>query len=412
MKLYFHFLFAVCLLSSSFATTAKQSLSVTFTHEGLILNGRLQLPDGNGPFQVIIINPGTGANDRDGTLQMVGANVACLYPGLNNQTLTPYKGLSEALSDSGYAVFTYDKVEYTYPSVAGVTFSKLWLPVASAIKFLKTRNDIDTSNIVILGHSEGSTLAPYIARTEPSVVALISVGGPRKPLDSLIAYQVLNITYTCSPQDSNAAKTQASQILTYFADVRAGNTTGLPPFSGLSASVWADYIKVADSVAINYNLAGRRTLFVGLGDDINVPVATEFPRFQAEVSINSAYPDFYTVPGVNHYLTNASDPATSEVLTDTIVYWLRKNVWPVSVKTASVKHEDFRFLLQDEKLVIDATDDRIEAIAVYDASGKKLISHSPGATRFELDIASYIPGLYFVHASGRKRSQLYKLSKM
>src|SRR5690606_29101624 len=106
-------------------------------------------------------NPGTGANDRNGTIPMQGGNIACLYPGLVGQTLTPYKDLSEALSDSGYAVLTYDKVEYTYPNPSPITFRKLWLPVESAIQYLKTRADI-APGVILMGHSEGGTLIPYL----------------------------------------------------------------------------------------------------------------------------------------------------------------------------------------------------------------------------------------------------------
>ncbi|WP_276133490.1 T9SS type A sorting domain-containing protein [Polluticoccus soli] len=325
-------LLALCLGK---AAEAKTTLSINFTHDNVTVNGRLQLPNGNGPYQVIIVAPGSGANDKDGTLAMSGGNTMCLYPGLNGQTLRPYLGLSEAFSDSGFAVLTYDKIEYTYPSPpAPITFHKLWLPVESAIKYLKTRSDIDTNNIVLLGHSEGSTLIPYIARSQKSISAMISLAGPRRPLDSILAYQLPYIATTCGG-DVNAANQQAAQILAYFNDIRTGNwNSSTPPVFGVSAAVWSDYIKVADSVSINYNLANRQTLFVGLGDDINVPPAVELTRFQSEITLGS---DFYLVPGINHYLTTVNDPSTSEVVTDTIVYWLRRHTFPASVPVVSDK---------------------------------------------------------------------------
>ena len=165
---------------------AKTSLNVTFTHDGLTVNARIQIPDGSGPHPVIIIGPGSGANDKDGTIPMVGGNVACLYPGLLNNTLTPYKDLSEALSDSGYAVLTYDKIEFTHPTTT-ISFYRIWMPIKSAIAYLKTRNDVDTNQIILIGHSESSGTIPYIARTEPGVKALISLAGPRRPIGSSVA---------------------------------------------------------------------------------------------------------------------------------------------------------------------------------------------------------------------------------
>lgn len=330
LKYTFSILLTLCLGK---AAEAKTTLSINFSHDNVTVNGRLQLPNGNGPYQVIIVAPGSGANDKDGTLVMSGGNTMCLYPGLNGQTIRPYLGLSEAFSDSGFAVLTYDKIEYTNPNPpAPITFHKLWLPVESAIKYLKTRSDIDTNNIVLLGHSEGSTLIPYIARSQSSVSAMISLAGPRRPLDSILAYQLPYIATTCGG-DVNAANAQAAQILAYFADVRTGNwNAGTPALFGVSAAVWSDYMKVADSVSINYNLANRQTLFVGLGDDINVPPAVELTRFQSEITLGS---DFYLVPGINHYLTTATDPATSELVTDTIVYWLRRHTFPANIPVVS-----------------------------------------------------------------------------
>ena len=259
-----------------------QSQTVDFQHEGLQINARLQLPpNGTPPYKAIVIMPGTGANDRNGTFTLSGGNSQCLYPGLLNQTLAPYLGLSNALSDSGYAVLTYDKVEYTYPLTMGpITIDKLWMPVASALQYLKSRNDIDTNNLVLIGHSEGGAIIPYIARQEPQVKALISLAGPRRPLDSLLAYQLVFIADSCNG-DVNAAQQSADQILQYCQDVRTGNYNSMtPPLFGVPANVWNKYFKVVDSVSHHYNSFGGPKLFVGMEDDINVPVSTELVRLQ------------------------------------------------------------------------------------------------------------------------------------
>jgi hypothetical protein len=311
--------------------------------------------------------------------------------------------MSEAFSDSGYAVLTYDKIEYTNPTTSPITFHKLWLPVESAIRYLKTRNDIDTNNIVLLGHSEGSTLIPYIARSQPSVSAMISLAGPRRPLDSILAYQLPYIATTCGG-DVNAANAQASQVLAYFNDIRTGNwNAGTPALFGAPAATWSDYIKVADSVAINYNLANRQTLFVGLDDDINVPPAVELTRFQSEITLGS---DFYLVPGINHYLTTASDPATSEVVTDTIIYWLRRHTFPARVPAVSEKDNSVNvypcpakdmvtveYSLQgDHALLIisNVYGQKVSEIILDDRHGKKMLS-----------ISSLPAGLYMYSVSAK-----------
>ena len=326
----------------SLATQAQQSYNITFTHDGKTVYGTFTVPDTSGRFPTVIINPGTGANDRDGTLPMIGGNVSCLYPGLLNDTLRPYKQLSDALVDSGFAVLRYDKLEYTYttPVARGtITFHKLWLPVESAIDYIKTRGDVDTNNIILIGHSEGSSIIPFIAKGRNDIKALVSIAGPRTPLDSLLAYQLVAITDTCNGNVSQA-QAQANQVLSYYNIIRTNTwNASTPSFGGASASTWYDYILAVDSVAINYNLTNLPTLFTGLGLDINVP-PSELIRFQSEVTITN---DFWSIPGLNHYMTTNNDPNVSTALTDTIIYWLRQKVMTTGV--ASLNNENISLLI-------------------------------------------------------------------
>ncbi|RYE26012.1 MAG: T9SS type A sorting domain-containing protein [Sphingobacteriales bacterium] len=376
---------------------AKRFESVSIAHDGVNLNARIQFPDGAGPFQVVIVVPGSGPNDKDGTILMQGGNIHCLYPGLEGETLKPYLGLSEALSDSGYAVLTYDKVEYTNPNVSPITFHKLWLPVESIIAYVKTRGDIDKDNIILLGHSEGSGIVPYAGRKDASVKAVISLAGPRQPLDTILAYQLLAFERTCNG-DTNAAKTQGAQVLAYFHDVRTGNySSSTPAAFGVSAAVWADYLHVMDSVSINYNLCGTRKLFIGLGDDINVPVGTQYARFQQEVP--SA--DFYLVPALNHYLTTANNPQTSQVLTDTIVYWLRKNVFPVAIN--NVEEGDFFTVNLSPTDVTVSAASSIDNAYLTNAAGAVVRKEAVNKNSYHLNLQGLATGIYYLRVSAQNK---------
>jgi hypothetical protein len=315
-------------------SNAQQSFEITFNHDGKNVLGTFTKPNGTGRFPTIIISPGSGANDRNGTIAMEGGNVACLYPDLLSDTLRPYKDLSDALVDSGYAVLRYDKLEYSYPtSLGAITFHKLWLPAESAINYIKTRTDVDTSKIILIGHSEGSSLIPYIAKGRSDVKALISIAGPRTPLDSILAYQLNSLAQLCG---GNIAQTQAQtdQILSYFTSIRNGNWNGsTPAFSGVPASVWEDYVNVVDSVSIHYNTVNLPTLFLGLGLDFNVP-PSELTRFENEITCTD---DFWSIPDLIHYITPINNPQFSETVSDTIVYWLRQQ--NISAGITSTKQE-------------------------------------------------------------------------
>lgn len=403
-KIIFFAFFYLCAIY----TQGQTALPVVFTHEGLSLNGRLQLPAGAPPFRAVVIVPGSGANDRDGTIPMYGANIQCLYPGLYGDTLRPYKGLSDALAAAGYAVFTYDKVEYTFPGIqpSAITFRKLWLPAVSAVAWLKTRNDIDTHHMILLGHSEGASFLPKIAQNDPSVKALVSLAGPRTPLDTMIATQLVHIAQTCNGNVS-LAEQQGNQIMAYGGVVRSGNYTGsYPPLFGVPAAVWQDYFRVVDSVSILYNGAQRKTLFIGLGDDLNVPVHTELQRFQQEITIPA---DFYILPGINHYLTTPTHPATSPILTDTILHWLRQAVPPTGAPVLSGSG-NVSWVLEGSSLRFSRQKGLLHGIIIYDSSGKQLLNKKISTQEYRVDVSRYTAGIYYVEINkGRTDRQTVKV---
>lgn len=319
---------------------AQISYDVQFTHDGKIVFGTFTVPSDAGKFPTIIIVPGSGSQDRYGTFTFTDSTAECLYPELFNETLQPYKQLAEALVDSGYAVLLYEKLEYTYiPALLGpLTFHKLWLPAESAIDYLKTRTEVDTSCITLIGHSEGSYTIPYIALGRSDVKALISIAGARRPIDSLLAYQIVNIAQTCDDNTFEAQET-ADQILEYYHLVRVNHGIGLPPLFGVPATVWYDYLLATEAVSENYNLNDLPTLFLGFELDINVP-PVELMRLQNEVTITD---DFWSLPGIIHYMTPFNDPNVSEMLTDTIVHWLRQQQCiATSVTEGQVEAERFK----------------------------------------------------------------------
>jgi dienelactone hydrolase len=400
---------------------AQQAYDVTWLHAGKTVHGTFRTPGGPGPFATIILNPGSGANDRHGTIAMIGPTVACLYPDLLGDTLRPYRQLAEALVDSGFAVLRYDKLEYTYTSpgaLGAISFAKLWLPVASAINYVKTRPDVDTSRIVLLGHSEGSSIIPFIAQSRDDVSALISLAGPRTPFDSLYAYQIVHFTQLCGGNLA-AAQAEAAATLAYFNVIRTNTwNAATPPRFGVPASAWYDYVRATDSVAIRYNAVDLPTLFIGLGNDLNVP-PSELVRFQDEITIGA---DFYSLPGLNHYLTPNDNPNVSQVLTDTIVYWLRQQGF-YTVGTRPEPGGDFALEVYPNPFTTRlelAWPGEVEpptVLTLYNAGGQAVFARNlpaDGRGMLTLELPDLPPGLYTLEAlspRGRAVTRLVKVSR-
>lgn len=377
---------------------AQVSEEVTFSHEGYSIHGTLTKPSNSGKFPVIVICPGSGANDRNGTLPMLGANVLCMYPDIYGDTLRTYKDLAEGLTAKGFAVLRYDKIEYTYQNLGTITFKKLWLPFTSGVDYIKTRNDIDVSRIILVGHSEGGMLIPYVARLRNDITALINVAGARTPFDSLLAYQYRTFPRMCQ-QDTTQSDAIAAQVLAYFSLIRSGNwNSSTPPFAGASAAVWSQYTRIGDSVVINYNLAAKPTLFLGLGRDNNVPVATEYDRFQREITTPS---NFVKLPDLIHYMNAYNESNASTALVDTIVYWLNARGL-AGVDQPEAANSKLTIAYGENEIRISSKNDQLILSEVRDVMGRTVFITNDAEIVFRKN--EFVPGIYVVTVRGQKSS--------
>lgn len=404
----FAFIFALLLIAyhpvgliGQTAVSGIVAESVNFFHGGCNFRGTLYWPDSEGAHPVAVLIPGSGQNDRHGTLQMVGGNVECLYLGLLGSTIRPYRDLARGLAESGYGVLTYDELGISCPSFPGpFSFENLWMPVESALEFLRTHDKTNNDRVFLIGHSEGGMLVPYVSLRNPDVSAVVSLAGPRTPLDSILAYQLVEIAQRCNGNVAEA-QSQADQILSYFNFVRLG-LPGLPDFAGASAQVWRKYLQVSDSVSINFDLLNVPTLMVGMRDDLNVPLS-EQERFRNE--LNSPLIDFYEIEGLNHYMTTADVPSVSLQLIDTIVEWLSR-----SLISSILEHE----LLENElnlhifpnpgsesvAITLPESSEPGSVLEIYDSLGRLILTHSgispTEGNNFMLDISNFRPGNYFL----------------
>ncbi|MCJ7578237.1 MAG: alpha/beta fold hydrolase, partial [candidate division Zixibacteria bacterium] len=125
-----------------------------------------------------IIISGSGPLDRDGKIQKLGFSVQ-------------YKALAHTLSNSGILVLRYDKrgVGKSEGDFKTASLSDLVSDVKAGILYLKSRKDVDTSRICLIGHSEGAVIAPMIAAEDKSIKAIVLMAGTAKPLDQVIMEQ-------------------------------------------------------------------------------------------------------------------------------------------------------------------------------------------------------------------------------
>ena len=136
------------------------------------------MPEGKGPFPVVILVHGSGPSDRN---EQIGPNL-------------PFMDLASQLAEQGIAVLRYDKRTYLYGAqmseLEHLTVQEETIDdVVAAVEFLKTRNTILNDQIYIAGHSLGGYLIPRIAQQTPDVAGYILLAAPARPIEDLVLEQ-------------------------------------------------------------------------------------------------------------------------------------------------------------------------------------------------------------------------------
>jgi uncharacterized protein len=141
------------------------------------LKGTLTLPAGPGPFPAVVLVSGSGPNDQDET------------DGPNH----PLLDIALGLAARGIASLRYDKRTLDYPASINpetFTLTQEYVPDAlAAIRLLDQRPAIDPHRIFVLGHSQGGTYAPLIAREAPQVAGVIMLAAAAEPLATALLRQ-------------------------------------------------------------------------------------------------------------------------------------------------------------------------------------------------------------------------------
>lgn len=141
------------------------------------LPGVLSIPKGNGPFPVVVLVHGSGANDKDETLGDTKV----------------FRDISAGLASKGIAVLRYDKRTKEYGCL-GLVDTKFDLgketvdDAVSAVKLLKKTEGIDPNRVFVLGHSQGAMLTSTIIKDcgDNGAAGGIMMAGPVDFLDTFL----------------------------------------------------------------------------------------------------------------------------------------------------------------------------------------------------------------------------------
>jgi len=134
----------------------------------------LTLPAGHDPASAVLLIAGSGPNHRDS-----------YFTGHRS-----FKVIADYLTKRGYAVLRMDK-RGVYKSSGEFHTAEVKDFVAdslAALEFLKNHENIQGSNIHIIGHSEGSLVAAMLA-SQTRLSSIISMGGPGMSIYDILVLQ-------------------------------------------------------------------------------------------------------------------------------------------------------------------------------------------------------------------------------
>src|SRR5919108_3516370 len=186
------FNYSTSALAQPFIQTVKHRDLVIDLGNGIQTNAQLTIPAvGNGPFPGVLFVAGSGAVDMNETL---------------SPDSKPFWQIAQYLSERGFAVLRYDKrgiganSQIIDTNIWGnLTFNDLKNDAEIALGVLTQQPEVDPDRITLIGHSEGTIIAPRIVieqenKTNSTAIKnIVLMGSAATTMADLAYYQKVGI---------------------------------------------------------------------------------------------------------------------------------------------------------------------------------------------------------------------------
>jgi alpha-beta hydrolase superfamily lysophospholipase len=174
---------------------------VKFDSDSITLAGTVTVPAGRGPWPAAVLITGSGPQDRDENT-----------PGPGGLKLGIFRTLADTLTRRGLAVLRYDDrgVGGSGGSLSTAGLSDLVSDVEAAVRYLRSRVDVDDDRVALVGHSEGGIIAPIVAAADSSIAAIVLMAGTSTPLDSVLVEQLVANALEAGGDSADVARARES----------------------------------------------------------------------------------------------------------------------------------------------------------------------------------------------------------
>ncbi|MHB8420451.1 MAG: alpha/beta hydrolase [Myxococcales bacterium] len=256
------------------------------------LPGHLLIPIGAGPFPAVVLVHGSGPNDENET---IGPNEV-------------FADLAEGLASRGVAVLRYDKRTRVSSEGVHTVREEYFESVAAALALLRAEPKIDPRRLVVLGHSEGAYLAPWIARENPGLAGVVMLAAPARPLLDLLIEQH-GYLRGLHPELARSSKGDIEELERQKRRLDSGELQPGEEVSHLKGE-YLLALKDYDPVAVAAKLTLPMLLLQG-GRDFQVSPEHDFALFQRAL-VGRANTTLHLYPDLNHLFIAGSGKGTPD----------------------------------------------------------------------------------------------------
>ncbi len=287
-----------------------KSEEVSFASDGLTLAGTIYLPEKTAKVPAVVIVHGSGPVDRDG-----------IYVAAPNISPPVYKNWADRITAHGIGVLRYDKRFITHPNLNPLELSQedQITDIISALNYLKSRTEIDTTKIMLIGHSEGGNNVPVAAQRKSSVAGVVIIAAPAFAVDTLLMEQLKANSQT--PQEVITQVEAAFELL---------RNQQFPPgghIFGAGETYWREWIEYSEKACSIAAGLGKPVLVLQGEKDENFPGLTlqKNKTLWENTASQSNLIDFKMYAGVTHLiLKDGTQDMATDVLDD-IMDWINAN---------------------------------------------------------------------------------------
>lgn len=176
------------------------------TTMGHTLAGTLTLPRSpRGRVPAVVTITGSGAQDRDEAIPLV-------------KGYRFFRQVADTLSRHGVAVLRMDDRGFGGSGGdANVSTSANFADdIRAGLAYLRSRPEIDSGRLGLIGHSEGGLIAPMIAADDPALRGIVLLAGPSQSGREIMEYQqryAIDHATTLSPTQRDSARRRVTPMI-------------------------------------------------------------------------------------------------------------------------------------------------------------------------------------------------------